>query len=80
MGHHQPAALGINRSYTRTHVSLDRQQYFAHPVSVKDVPDYLDIVKHPMSWDEIDERLETHAYNDLADFQVRLVPFCELQY
>lgn len=50
--------------------SLDRQQYFAHPVSIKDVPDYLDIIKQPMSWDEIDERLETHAYNDLAEFQV----------
>lgn len=51
-------------------ISLDRQQIFAHPVSTKDVPDYLDIVKHPMSWDQIDDRLDTHAYGDLSDFQV----------
>ncbi|KAG7527546.1 hypothetical protein FFLO_06827 [Filobasidium floriforme] len=49
--------------------SLDRQQIFAHPVSTKDVPDYLDIIKHPMSWDQIDDRLDTHAYGDLSDFQ-----------
>jgi NuA3 HAT complex component NTO1 len=50
--------------------SLDRQQAFAQPVSLKDVPDYLDIIKTPICWQDIDEKLDAHAYVDLAEFQV----------
>lgn len=49
---------------------MDRQEFFAHPVSIADVPDYHDVIKNPMCWDTIDERLESHSYTDLAEFQV----------
>jgi len=57
-------------SLSKVYFSLDRQQAFAQPVSVKDVPDYLDIIKIPMCWQDIDEKLDAHAYIDLSEFQV----------
>lgn len=45
---------------------------FQVPVSVKDVPDYYDVIKEPMFWQTIDEKLESHKYTDLSEFQVSL--------
>ena len=34
------------------------------------MPDYYDIIKHPMCWDTIDQKLDRHEYLDLAQFKV----------
>lgn len=44
---------------------------FREPVSLQEVPDYLDIVERPMCWRVIDEKLSGHQYLDLQDFKVR---------
>lgn len=49
---------------------LDRNGLFKHPVSKKEVPDYYDIVKNPMTWDAIDAKLDRHEYWDLGAFKV----------
>lgn len=50
-------------------LSLDRDEFFKNPVSKKDVPDYFDIVKRPMSWSVIDAKLDKHKYWDIKDFK-----------
>ena len=40
---------------------------FLHPVDLKDYPDYLDIVRKPMDFNIINERLDTYqSFNDFA--------------
>ncbi|KAI0364675.1 hypothetical protein BV20DRAFT_1116249 [Pilatotrama ljubarskyi] len=50
-------------------LSHDRQGYFKSPVNKHEVPDYYDIIKHPMCWDTIDQKLDSHEYLDLAEFK-----------
>ena len=50
--------------------SIDKNDYFRNPVSKFDVPDYFEIVKNPMSWTEIDAKLDNHQYWDLQAFRV----------
>ncbi|OJT13488.1 Peregrin [Trametes pubescens] len=50
-------------------LSYDRQGYFKSPVNKNEVPDYYDIVKEPMCWDTIDQKLDSHEYLDLAQFK-----------
>ncbi|KAG6335068.1 hypothetical protein ID866_4028 [Astraeus odoratus] len=50
-------------------LALDRNGLFKHPVSKTDVPDYYDVVKHPMNWDIIDAKLDHHEYWDLNAFR-----------
>jgi NuA3 HAT complex component NTO1 len=50
---------------------MDRQELFLHPVSRAEVPDYFDIIKEPMSWLQMDEKIEKTAYRHVADFKVR---------
>ncbi|TBU24142.1 hypothetical protein BD311DRAFT_702623 [Dichomitus squalens] len=48
----------------------DRQHsYFKTPVNKTEVPDYYDVIKSPMWWDEIDQKLDRHEYLDLAEFK-----------
>jgi NuA3 HAT complex component NTO1 len=49
--------------------SMDRQELFLHPVIRAEVPDYFDIIKEPMSWLQIDEKLEKNAYRSIAEFK-----------
>ncbi|KAJ7156890.1 bromodomain and PHD finger-containing protein 3 [Mycena crocata] len=50
-------------------VSVDRQDYFKNPVSKKDVPDYFDIVQNPMSWSNIESKLDNYQYWDIQSFK-----------
>ncbi|KAL6297851.1 PHD-zinc-finger like domain-containing protein [Sparassis latifolia] len=50
-------------------MGFDRQDYFKNPVSKIDVPDYFDIINHPMCWTVIDRKLDRHEYWDLQDFK-----------
>ncbi|EPT02926.1 hypothetical protein FOMPIDRAFT_1047297 [Fomitopsis schrenkii] len=49
--------------------AADRMEIFREPVSLQEVPDYLDIVERPMCWRVIDEKLSGHQYLDLQDFK-----------
>ena len=60
----------LSQIHTHAAHSMDRQGYFKSPVSKADVPDYYDIIKHPMCWDMIDQKLDRHEYLDLAEFKV----------
>ncbi|KAM9376803.1 bromodomain-containing protein 1-like isoform 1-T1 [Pholidichthys leucotaenia] len=47
----------------------DRYNIFAQPVSVKEVPDYLDIIKNPMDFSTMRKRIDAHHYRSLEDFE-----------
>ncbi|KAK6904299.1 hypothetical protein I203_105109 [Kwoniella mangroviensis CBS 8507] len=49
--------------------ALDRQSLYLHPVNRAEAPDYFEIIKEPMCWLWIDEKLEKNEYVDLADFK-----------
>ncbi|KAH9939113.1 uncharacterized protein BXZ73DRAFT_89157 [Epithele typhae] len=49
--------------------SPDRQDYFKSPVNRAEVPDYYDVIKEPMCWDTIDQKLDRHEYLDLSQFK-----------
>ncbi|KAK2467687.1 hypothetical protein APHAL10511_000281 [Amanita phalloides] len=50
-------------------VMIDRNDYFRNPVSKTEVPDYFDIVKKPMNWSMIDEKIKNHSYFDSQNFK-----------
>ncbi|XP_062317862.1 bromodomain-containing protein 1-like isoform X1 [Osmerus eperlanus] len=47
----------------------DQARVFAHPVSVKEVPDYLDHIKNPMDFSTMRKRIDAHGYKDLDEFE-----------
>lgn len=49
---------------------MDRQELFLHYVSRSEVPDYYTVIKEPMCWTAIDERIERHAYRRVEEFKV----------
>jgi len=61
---------------------IDQQEIFAEPVNPDDVPDYLELIKKPMDFRTMSEKLDSFAYESLdqleADFAV-MVDNC-LQY
>lgn len=47
----------------------DNYSIFAQPVSVKEVPDYLDVIKNPMDFSTMRKRIDDHCYRDLDEFE-----------
>ncbi|XP_036064042.1 bromodomain-containing protein 1 isoform X2 [Onychomys torridus] len=47
----------------------DPAKIFAQPVSLKEVPDYLDHIKHPMDFATMRKRLEAQGYTNLHAFE-----------
>uniref|UniRef100_UPI0037E9B921 bromodomain-containing protein 1-like isoform X1 n=1 Tax=Semicossyphus pulcher TaxID=241346 RepID=UPI0037E9B921 len=47
----------------------DQYSIFAQPVSVKEVPDYLDHIKNPMDFSTMRKRIDGHDYRSLEDFE-----------
>ncbi|KAF9130669.1 nuA3 HAT complex component nto1 [Mortierella sp. 14UC] len=54
---------------------LDRQKYFAFPISAEEVQDYHDVIKNPISFQTISEKLFGHKYQSVDEFSddVRLI-------
>ncbi|KAF9909855.1 nuA3 HAT complex component nto1 [Linnemannia zychae] len=54
---------------------LDRQKYFAFPISAEEVQDYHDVIKNPISFQTINEKLVGHKYQSVDEFSddVRLI-------
>ncbi|XP_042191159.1 bromodomain-containing protein 1 isoform X2 [Callorhinchus milii] len=48
----------------------DAAHIFAQPVNLKEVPDYLDHIKHPMDFSTMRKRLEDHGYKNLDEFEI----------
>ncbi|GAA5849464.1 hypothetical protein JCM8547_000461 [Rhodosporidiobolus lusitaniae] len=48
--------------------ALDKQQYFSRPVDREAVPDYYDVIKYPMDWSTMTDKLDRHEYATAADF------------
>jgi NuA3 HAT complex component NTO1 len=51
---------------------MDRQDLFLHFVSRVEVPDYCEVIKEPMCWTLIDEKIEQNEYRRIEDFKVDL--------
>lgn len=49
---------------------MDRGELFLHPVNKAEVPDYFNVIKEPMCWLFIDEKLEKNEYLRVAAFKV----------
>ena len=47
----------------------DTQEIFAEPVSIDDVPDYLDHIKKPMDFKTMGKKLEDYEYKGIDDFE-----------
>lgn len=47
---------------------LDRTSLFLHPVSPQKVPDYYDIIKHPMDWTTIAAKVDDYRYESVSEF------------
>ncbi|XP_057412385.1 bromodomain-containing protein 1 [Balaenoptera acutorostrata] len=47
----------------------DPARIFAQPVSLKEVPDYLDHIKHPMDFATMRKRLEAQGYRTLGELE-----------
>ncbi|CAG5957537.1 unnamed protein product, partial [Menidia menidia] len=47
----------------------DQYSIFAQPVSIKEVPDYLDHISNPMDFSTMRKRIDAHNYSSLDDFE-----------
>uniref|UniRef100_A0A3B5B8J7 Bromodomain-containing protein 1-like n=1 Tax=Stegastes partitus TaxID=144197 RepID=A0A3B5B8J7_9TELE len=47
----------------------DQYSIFAQPVSIKEVPDYLDHIKNPMDFSTMRKHIDTHRYRTLEEFE-----------
>lgn len=47
---------------------LDRTSLFLHPVSPQKVPDYYDVIKHPMDWTSIAAKVDDYRYESMSKF------------
>ncbi|XP_007892453.1 bromodomain and PHD finger-containing protein 3 isoform X1 [Callorhinchus milii] len=47
----------------------DQANIFAQPVNLKEVPDYLEFITHPMDFSTMRKKLETHCYKSLDEFE-----------
>ncbi|XP_077194377.1 bromodomain-containing protein 1 isoform X6 [Paroedura picta] len=47
----------------------DSARIFAQPVNLKEVPDYLDHIKHPMDFSTMRKRLDDQGYKNLIEFE-----------
>ncbi|XP_062438819.1 bromodomain-containing protein 1 isoform X2 [Rhea pennata] len=47
----------------------DPARIFAQPVNLKEVPDYLDHIKHPMDFSTMRKRLDAQGYRNLSEFE-----------
>uniref|UniRef100_A0A3B4A3E1 Uncharacterized protein n=1 Tax=Periophthalmus magnuspinnatus TaxID=409849 RepID=A0A3B4A3E1_9GOBI len=57
------------RAVLRQLQEKDHYSIFAQPVSVKEVPDYLDIIKNPMDYSTMRKRIDDHVYRNLDEFE-----------
>ncbi|XP_059166446.1 bromodomain-containing protein 1-like isoform X2 [Physella acuta] len=47
----------------------DAEDIFAHPVSEEEAPDYKDVIKHPMCFSVMRNKVDTHRYKTMEAFE-----------
>ncbi|KAI7823613.1 hypothetical protein BC939DRAFT_161255 [Gamsiella multidivaricata] len=47
---------------------LDRQKFFAYPISAEEVKDYHDVIKNPICFQTMNENVFTHEYQSVEEF------------
>ncbi|XP_030639331.1 bromodomain and PHD finger-containing protein 3 [Chanos chanos] len=62
-------ALRLLRSTLDQLQEKDTAKIFAHPVNLKEVPDYLEFISHPMDFSTMRSKLEAHKYRSLSDLE-----------
>jgi hypothetical protein len=50
--------------------NLDKDDLFMHLVAKDEAPDYYDVIKQPMSWTVIREKMTDRKYESVAEFEV----------
>ncbi|XP_041952873.1 bromodomain and PHD finger-containing protein 3 isoform X2 [Alosa sapidissima] len=63
-------SLVLLRSALEQLEEKDTGHIFAEPVSLKEVPDYLEFISHPMDFSTMHSKLEAHKYHTIADMEV----------
>lgn len=54
---------------------MDKSALFLNPVSQEEVPDYYDVIKEPMSWSQMEDKLDRMAYLNVSDVKVRYLRY-----
>ncbi|KZP01472.1 hypothetical protein CALVIDRAFT_491979 [Calocera viscosa TUFC12733] len=49
--------------------AVDKMKHFHEPVDRAEVPDYYDVVKNPMDWTQMKEKIQKHEYMNIEEFQ-----------
>jgi len=52
--------------------NLDKDDLFLHLVAKDEAPDYYDVIKQPMSWSVIREKMSDRKYEAVAEFEADL--------
>jgi hypothetical protein len=63
-------ALNLFKKLFILYVRCDRHSIFALPVSTELVVDYLSVIKEPMDFSTIENKLKLHSYSRFSDFKV----------
>jgi NuA3 HAT complex component NTO1 len=50
--------------------NMDKEDLFLHLVAKEDAPDYYDIIKDPVSWTTMREKMQNRLYESVAEFEV----------
>uniref|UniRef100_A0A3P8PZB4 Bromodomain and PHD finger containing, 3b n=1 Tax=Astatotilapia calliptera TaxID=8154 RepID=A0A3P8PZB4_ASTCA len=61
--------LALLRSTLDQLQEKDTAQIFTQPVDIKEVPDYLEFISHPMDFSTMRSKLESHSYRSVADLE-----------
>ncbi|CAG8473193.1 6684_t:CDS:10 [Paraglomus occultum] len=49
--------------------AYDDDGFFARPVTLEEAPDYFDIIKHPMDFGTMRQKIDGHIYNNMEEFK-----------
>uniref|UniRef100_A0A9J7XSM4 Bromodomain and PHD finger containing, 3b n=1 Tax=Cyprinus carpio carpio TaxID=630221 RepID=A0A9J7XSM4_CYPCA len=67
--HQLTPVLVLLRSTLEQLQEKDTAKIFAQPVNLKEVPDYLEFIAHPMDFSTIKSKLEAHKYRSVTDLE-----------
>lgn len=51
-------------------MAMDKKEFFKHPVPLELAPDYYDVIKEPMSFSDVQDKLALHRYSTIDEFEV----------
>lgn len=55
--------------------NLDKEDLFLNLVSRDEAPDYYDIIREPMSWSIMADKMKNRRYETVAEFEVLHLPY-----